>query len=143
MSIGKQISNIRKEHDLTQEEFGKLFFVTRQTVSNWENEKSYPDLQTLVSMSDRFGVSLDVMLKGDKKMVETIDRERMTNSMKREKQIIDFFTGGGTGLLMSCLMVPDSVRRTITACIGVGMIWFGWYRKARYDKRIMEYINRQ
>ena len=41
MSIGKQIVNIRKEHNLTQEEFGKLFYVTRQTVSNWENENIY------------------------------------------------------------------------------------------------------
>ena len=39
---------------LTQEEFGKLFHVTRQTVSNWENGKSYPDLQILVSMSNQF-----------------------------------------------------------------------------------------
>ncbi|MFR7667823.1 MAG: helix-turn-helix transcriptional regulator [Mediterraneibacter faecis] len=40
--------------ELTQEEFGKLFHVTRQTVSNWENGKSYPDLQILVSMSNQF-----------------------------------------------------------------------------------------
>ena len=40
--IGNQILNIRKENQLTQEEFGKLFHVTRQTVSNWENGKSYP-----------------------------------------------------------------------------------------------------
>ena len=43
--IGNQILNIRKENQLTQEEFGKLFHVTRQTVLNWENGKSYPELQ--------------------------------------------------------------------------------------------------
>ncbi|MBT9617575.1 helix-turn-helix transcriptional regulator [Mediterraneibacter faecis] len=43
-----------KDNQLTQEEFGKLFHVTRQTVSNWENGKSYPDLQILVSMSNQF-----------------------------------------------------------------------------------------
>ena len=48
MNIGNQILNIRKEKQLTQEEFGRLFHVTRQTVSNWENGKSYPDLQILV-----------------------------------------------------------------------------------------------
>ena len=37
VNVGNQISNIRKENQLTQEEFGKLFYVTRQTVSNWEN----------------------------------------------------------------------------------------------------------
>lgn len=47
MNLGNQILNIRKEQQLTQEEFGRLFHVTRQTVSNWENEKSDPDLQVL------------------------------------------------------------------------------------------------
>ena len=53
MDIGNQILGIRKEQKLTQEEFGRLFYVTRQTVSNWENGKSYPDLQILVDMSNR------------------------------------------------------------------------------------------
>lgn len=60
MNIGNQILNIRKENQLTQEEFGKLFHVTRQTVSNWENEKSYPDLKILVSMSNQFDISLQI-----------------------------------------------------------------------------------
>lgn len=60
MNIGNQILNIRKENQLTQEEFGKLFHVTRQTVSNLENGKSYPDLQILVSMSNQFDISLQI-----------------------------------------------------------------------------------
>ena len=56
MNIGNQILNIRKEKQLTQEEFGKLFHVTRQTVSNWENGKSYPDLQVLVDISNQLQI---------------------------------------------------------------------------------------
>lgn len=62
MNIGTQILKIRKEKGLTQEEFGKIFHVTRQTVSNWENEKSYPDLQILIDISNRFDISLDVLI---------------------------------------------------------------------------------
>ena len=58
MNIGMQILKIRKEKGLTQEEFGKIFHVTRQTVSNWENEKSYPDLQILIDISNRFDDNL-------------------------------------------------------------------------------------
>lgn len=58
MKIGTKIIEIRKERNMTQEDFAKLFHVTRQTVSNWENEKSYPDLQTLVQISNVFDVSL-------------------------------------------------------------------------------------
>ena len=57
IDIGKKISNIRKACNMTQEEFGALFHVTRQTVSNWENEKNYPDLKTLIEISDRFSGS--------------------------------------------------------------------------------------
>lgn len=76
MKIGESIFNIRKEQEMTQEEFASIFAVTRQTVSNWEKEKSYPDLQTLVDVSDRFEVSLDSMLKENVDMVKKIDRER-------------------------------------------------------------------
>ena len=82
MNIGNQILNIRKENQLTQEEFGKLFHVTRQTVSNWENGKSYPELQILVSISNQFNVSLDSLLKEDSKMVKTIDKERVLGKIK-------------------------------------------------------------
>lgn len=76
MNIGKEISGIRKERRMTQEEFGRLFHVTRQTVSNWENEKSYPDLQILVDISDMFEISLDKLMKEDKHMVKTMDKQR-------------------------------------------------------------------
>ncbi|MCM1158881.1 MAG: helix-turn-helix domain-containing protein [Bacteroidales bacterium] len=76
MKLGKTILAIREEKEMTQQEFADIFSVTRQTVSNWENEKSYPDLQTLVKMSDSFGIPLDSMLKDDADMVKKIDKER-------------------------------------------------------------------
>jgi transcriptional regulator with XRE-family HTH domain len=51
MQLGQAIAQIRKERGLTQEAFAKMYNVTRQTVSNWENEKSHPDLSTLVKIS--------------------------------------------------------------------------------------------
>ena len=143
MNIGSQISAIRKEQQLTQEKFGELFHVTRQTVSNWENEKSYPDLQILIDISDRFELSLDTLLKGDSKMVKAIDRERVFGTIKHEKSIIDFFTGAGTGIVASCLFSPASTIRTITILIGLVMIGIGWYKKAKYDKKVFKYMEEQ
>lgn len=65
MQLGQMIVKLRKEQGLTQEAFAKKFDVTRQTVSNWENEKSYPDLYTLIKISDEFNISLDVLLKAN------------------------------------------------------------------------------
>lgn len=75
MQLGQAIAQIRKERGLTQEAFAKMYNVTRQTVSNWENEKSYPDLSTVVKISDEFNVSLDILLKGDFRMVKDIDKK--------------------------------------------------------------------
>lgn len=73
MQLGKTIVKIRKEYELTQEDFAQKFNVTRQTVSNWENEKSYPDLLTLIKISDGFGYSLDTMLKENPDMTEDMN----------------------------------------------------------------------
>ena len=76
MELGKNIAKIRKENKLTQDDLANKYFVTRQTISNWETGKSYPDLETLVKMSDDFDISLDVLLKEDKKMVKDISKKQ-------------------------------------------------------------------
>ena len=143
MNIGNQILNIRKENQLTQEEFGKLFHVTRQTVSNWENGKRYPELQILVSISDQFGVSLDTLWKEDLKMVQSIDKERVMGIIKREKSVVDFFTGAGTGIIVSCLFSPDSSARTAAIIVGMIMVCIGWYKKSKSDKKVFQYMKEQ
>lgn len=140
MSIGNQISAIRNEQQLTQERFGELFHVTRQTVSNWENEKNYPDLQILIAMSNQFDVSLDTLLKGDSKMVEAIDKERVLGKIKHEKSLVDFFTGAGTGLVASCFLSSASTIRTVVMIVGFAMIGIGWYKRAKSDKEVFKYM---
>lgn len=140
MNIGNQISAIRKEHQLTQEKFGELFYVTCQTVSNWENEKSYPDLKILIEISNRFEISLDQLLKEDGKMVQAIDRERIIGKIKREKSLVDFLTGAGGGLVVSCLFSSDSPLRTIVICAGVLMLGVGFFKKESYDKQVLAYL---
>ena len=84
MKLGQTIISIRKERKITQEEFARIFHVTRQTVSNWENEKSYPDLETLIRISEEFQISLDAMLKEDVQMVKKINREiKFSQKFKR------------------------------------------------------------
>ena len=137
MSIGNQIMSIRRERQLTQEQFGSLFHVTRQTVSNWENGKSYPDLQLLIAISDQFGVSLDIMLKDDTNMVKAIDRERAAGTVKREKAVTHFFTGAGTGLVASCVISPASAARTAIFIAGFLMILIGWWRQSRWEEKML------
>ncbi|MDO4864250.1 MAG: helix-turn-helix transcriptional regulator [Ruminococcus sp.] len=94
MNIGKNIREIRTKNNMSQEEFGKLFYVTRQTVSNWENEKSFPDLKTIVDISDKFDISLDKLLKEDKEMVETITNNvRIAEKWNKYKRTVAMVSG--------------------------------------------------
>lgn len=81
MKIGQAITNIRKENHLSQEQFAEALQVSRQTISNWENEKSYPDLSMMVTISDKFNISLDYFLKEDKNIVTTIDKKVKGNKV--------------------------------------------------------------
>lgn len=65
MELGRQIKKYRQEANMTQEELADRIFVTRQTVSNWENDKNYPDIKSLLLLSSLFQVSLDTLVKGD------------------------------------------------------------------------------
>ena len=59
MNFGEQIKSIRKKGNMTQEQFAIRLNVSRQAVSNWENNKNLPDLELIISMSRLFSVSLD------------------------------------------------------------------------------------
>ena len=88
MGLGKNIIKIRKENNLTQDELAEKYFVTRQTISNWEIGKSYPDLETLVKLSNDFNISLDRLLKDDYKMVKNINND--IKNTKKYKYILKY-----------------------------------------------------
>ena len=77
MELGKQIKNCRQEANLSQEELAERIYVSRQTISNWENDKSYPDVHSLVLLGEIFQISLDKLIKGD--------IERMREEIKKEE----------------------------------------------------------
>ena len=85
MEIGKKLKNARIEAGLTQEKAAEKINVSRQTISNWENEKSYPDIISVIALSDLYSVSLDELLKGDQKMAEHL--EESTNVVKSNKKL--------------------------------------------------------
>ena len=83
MNFDKKIIEIRKINNLTQEDLAEKLNVSRQTVSNWETNKCYPDIETLVIISNKFNISLDVLIKENKKMIKDIDKKvRISKKLK-------------------------------------------------------------
>lgn len=65
MNIGNKIKTYRKVRGLSQEALAKKVYVSRQTISNWETNKGYPDIQNILLLSVLFDVSVDELVKGD------------------------------------------------------------------------------
>ena len=65
MELGNQIKKYRSELQISQEQLADRIYVSRQTISNWVNEKSYPDVNSLVLLSEVFQTSIDYLIKGD------------------------------------------------------------------------------
>lgn len=86
MEIGQKLKNARVHSGLTQEVVAEKINVSRQTISNWENEKSYPDIISVIELSNLYCISLDDLLKGDSKMIEHL--EESTNVVKSNKKLI-------------------------------------------------------
>lgn len=78
MELGNKIKYYRGEKELSQEELAERVYVSRQTISNWENNKSYPDINSIVLLSEIFEISIDNLIKGDvEQMKEEINSEEV------------------------------------------------------------------
>ena len=86
MEIGKKLKDARMKSGFTQETVAEKINVSRQTISNWENEKSYPDIISVIALSDLYSISLDDLLKGDREMMEHLDE--CTNVVKSTQKLI-------------------------------------------------------
>ena len=109
MELGNQIKAHRAALSLSQEELAEKVYVTRQTVSNWETSKSYPDIHSLLLLSALFDVSLDQLIKGD---LET---------MKHEVNAADVRAMNRDGIIYTVLLAA-------TIILPVPLLkWFGLY----------------
>lgn len=94
MELGRRIKEYRSAAQMTQEELAEKMFVSRQTISNWENDKSYPDIHSLLMLGNLFDVSLDILVKGDiEAMKDKID-ENTIKAFNRDSAIFSILLIG-------------------------------------------------
>jgi len=89
MEIGSKLKKARNEKGITQEQAAELLGVSRQTISNWENNKSFPDIVSVIKLRDSYSVSLDHLLKEEKSMKQTYQEflEESTNTVKAKNNL--------------------------------------------------------
>ena len=116
MDIGMKLKEARLGAKLSQEQAAERLFVSRQTISNWENEKTYPDIVSVIKLSDLYSISLDELLKGDTKMLEHL--EESTDIVKSNQKLI-LAVAANIVVFLACLLMaaflPESAF--MIACV--------------------------
>ncbi|KAE9560526.1 hypothetical protein ATN92_10280 [Companilactobacillus bobalius] len=107
MNFPWEIRKYRKQFNFSQEELADKIYVSRQTISNWENNKSYPDIENLLILSTLFHISIDELIKGD------------VGVMRKEIDI--HTTGVWTGVMLIFLILGVVVGIPLTYTLS----WWG------------------
>lgn len=114
MNLGSQIKKYRSELSMSQDELAEKIFVSRQSISNWENDKTYPDIKSLLLLSEVFQMSLDQLIKGDLEiMKKEISTQELANFQKDTVVMTVFY------VLMLVMPIPLAH-------------FFGWWGMAVY-----------
>ena len=103
MEIGKKLKEARVESGYTQETVSEIIMVSRQTISNWENQKSYPDIESVIKLSTLYNISLDRLLKGDGEMIKHLSES--TNTVSSNRKLIIAIS---VNILLLIIMVLSS-----------------------------------
>lgn len=134
MEIGSKLKSTRTKMGMTQEKVADEIGVSRQTISNWENNRSFPDIVSVISLSNLYSVSLDELLKEDKEMIKYLNES--TNEVKSRQKfskliqvmsylliwamaIIVFWIGGRTDAMGYSLVVFYLVLPVSTLVISI------------------------
>ena len=104
MELGRHIKGHRARLGISQEQLAEAIFVSRQTISNWETDRTYPDVQSLLLLSNLFGVTVDDLIKGDVEEMKAV----LTSEAKRLNRL---------GLAMVGFGVAAVAWATVTALL--------------------------
>lgn len=105
MDIGKKLSDARNAAKLTQESAAESLGVSRQTVSNWETGKTYPDIVSVIRMSGLYSVSLDCLLKEEKTVSNDLNYLNYLNYLEESTNVVKSRRRLGKLVLVSAYLV--------------------------------------
>ena len=133
MDFSNQLKKYRKAHHFSQETLAEKIYVSRQTISNWENDKTYPDIQNLITLSLLFNVTVDELLKGDV--------EKMKQNVESRKQFISstqtlFMSFAALLILAGVMILSEHVgTATLTAIVVLAVVMLASAVRIEFLKR--------
>ncbi|KAA0805786.1 XRE family transcriptional regulator [Bacillus sp. JAS102] len=122
MSLGEQLKKLRESKGFSQEDVAKKIGVTRQAVYKWENDKSYPDIDNLILLSEMYNVTLDKLIKGNQNTKEKIHIDEEDEGFEEENEF-GFYIGFGL-LIMSAFVDYEKIQVVV---LGVALFMMVFY----------------
>lgn len=106
MIFAEKLKKERKEKGWSQEELAEKLFVSRQSVSKWENGQNYPSIEIIIKLSDLFGVAIDELLRSDEELTEKVIKDSRQLAYPRLKVFFDclFLIGSAMLIIKLCLL---------------------------------------
>lgn len=126
---------------MSQEQLAEAIFVSRQTISNWETDRTYPDVQSLLLLSNLFEVSIDELIKGDVKEMKSV----LTAEAKRMNRFGTVMAVCGAGAVV-WVVVTALLDLSLPAILIPGAALFapaavsaGMAEKIKHDNQLFAY----
>ena len=133
MEIGKQIQKLRTTAGMSQEELADRLYITRQTLSNWETAKTYPDINSLLRLSDLFHISLDELVKGDLQAMEEKIKQEDIAKFRRENNLLKVMLGLCGVSFLVWLLVSQAIGEVL-CLLSMGAVFIYCYRVDRLQR---------
>lgn len=141
LNLGENLKKQRKEKNLSQEQLAEMLNVSRQAISKWESNKTYPDIENLILLRNLFNVSLDDLIVNENKtevedtiVPSKLPTDNITDYDKNEEEneSSDNLIIGGFIIGVSIGFVTDNFMWGVAGSfIGMGISYILEYVKKR------------
>lgn len=126
--ISQKLLNYRKAYDLTQEQLAEKLYVTRQAVSKWERGESYPDIDTLIGLSQLYNTTIDDLINAEieikkEQKIQNIQNIEELKDARKKSLMIKMMIFGISSLCIYCLICGILYTSIVNLFQPIWLIW--------------------
>lgn len=127
MVFGEKLKHERKKKGWSQEELAEKLYVSRQSVSKWENGQNYPGIEVIIYVSDLFGVTIDELLRSDEELKEKVIQDSKQLAYPKIKFLSDMiFLIGFAFLIIKIAAILLNKTTDLDLPLYGGTIWWNF-----------------
>jgi len=125
MIFAEKLKSERKNKGWSQEELAEKLYVSRQSVSKWENGQNYPSIEIIIKVSDLFGVTIDELLRSDEELTKKVINDSRQLAYPRLKFGFDviFLTGVAFLLVKLGVLLLNKLTPLDFTLFGGSFLW--------------------